>query len=181
MISILVSACWVHSRHVTQPIYEISWAGFFLMDSSVWETINLKLKETLPNHLYGSLVEGVKTDFSGDQRMVLSFRDEFTKESFRSKCLPRLSEILLELGEGREVGLEIVERDSSGSQYRFESPPVKTQFDSKHTFESFVIGSTNQFAHAACRAVAQQPGQTYNPLFIYGPAGLGKTHPGSSD
>ena len=50
------------------------------------------------------------------------------------------------------------------------------QLNSKYTFENFVVGAGNQFAHAACMAVAEQPAKTYNPLFIYGETGLGKTH-----
>ena len=46
----------------------------------------------------------------------------------------------------------------------------------KYTFDNFIIGASNQFAHAACKAVANQPGDHYNPLFIYGGVGLGKTH-----
>jgi len=63
----------------------------------------------------------------------------------------------------------------AGSQGRFDWDGA-AQLNARYTFDAFVIGSGNQFAHAACQAVSQRPSKAYNPLFLYGGVGMGKTH-----
>ena len=83
-------------------------------------------------------------------------------------------------GRNREAAVESTGPvDSSGAaparQQRFDWDGA-AQLNPKYTFDGFVIGSGNQFAHAASRAVAERPSKAYNPLFLYGGVGMGKTH-----
>jgi len=73
-----------------------------------------------------------------------------------------------------ENGVE--EKVLSNDGYEEKKNVLPKNINALYTFSNFVVGSSNQFAHAACRAIANNPGATYNPLFIYGGVGLGKTH-----
>jgi chromosomal replication initiator protein len=103
------------------------------------------------------------------------FRD-WIVENFQPLFLALLAEIT-----GKESRLEYLLKKEEGRlrpKKTLSKKPgaVSDLFKPKYTFENFVVGSSNQFANAACLAVANNPGKIYNPLFIYGGVGLGKTH-----
>ena len=84
---------------------------------------------------------------------------------------------------GPDAAVEVVAPDATLAELPRCTPPVapappeeEAELHPKFTFDQFVIGDANRFAHAAALAVAENPGQAYNPLFLYGPPGLGKTH-----
>jgi chromosomal replication initiator protein len=114
--------------------------------------------------------------------LTVEVPNDFARDWLESRYSPLLAATIKELVED-EVELKFVTPDRDDSHKIAPPAPVipmagpqPNQLNPKYTFESFVVGESNRFAHAASLAVAEAPGKAYNPLFIYGGVGLGKTH-----
>ena len=160
-----------------------------LSAENLWEEISGRLKEALSDGTYSKWfgdVHGLELD---DDTLVVVVPSEFTRDWIESNFLGLIGAAVRDiLGGERVLELQVRESADSGTEGRAGSDgvvsvvqrapgrPESGGFNMKYTFDSFVIGSSNRFAHAAALAVAEAPAQAYNPLFIYGSTGLGKTH-----
>ncbi len=120
-----------------------------------------------------SKIEPVRLDF-GEGKAILMVPAEFHRQTLTRGYMQLLNDAFASVfGEGIQICFtvpdEIVTREP-------EQNDISVDADYEFTFSSFIVGSSNKFAHAASLAVATNPGGSYNPLFIYGNSGLGKTH-----
>jgi chromosomal replication initiator protein len=156
----------------------------------LWNDVSARLREALNDTTYQTWfgeVDGVELD--GDT-FAVSVPNDFTREWIEGHFLDLIRAAVRDAG-GPGVRVQFrVDEPAPPPQQQQQAVPASVRplpveqlpradaagINPKYTFDSFVIGSSNRFAHAAALAVAEAPAQAYNPLFIYGHTGLGKTH-----
>ena len=148
----------------------------------IWEKAKALLREELADVSYKTWIDQpLKPVYATDDKLALEVISEFTEKTVRARYMLMITEAV-----GQVVGHEMtIELMSVGDRIAWQEKQKKEEqsslqgvnmFNPKSTFDTFVVGSSNRFAHAASLAVAEAPGVAYNPLFLYGGVGLGKTH-----
>jgi chromosomal replication initiator protein len=158
----------------------------------LWSAIAGRLKDTLTDTAYDTWFGQARPSSYAGDRLVVEVPNDFTRDWIEGHFLDLVRRAAGEASTNRAVvTFAVSERPMSRQPSqtppsepalapRAPEPPLREAADAelspKYTFDLFVIGSSNRFAHAAALAVAEAPAQAYNPLFIYGGTGLGKTH-----
>ena len=158
------------------------------MDTSLqqlWQQVQEKLREKLPRPAFETWIETSRLHDWQEQRLVIQAANPFILNHLQKNYLTILSQALEEiLGYPVEIQLTapqtenltlLAERQPTNLFGAYENPKP-SQLNPKYTFGRFVVGPTNRMAHAATLAVAESPGREFNPLFLCGGVGLGKTH-----
>jgi chromosomal replication initiator protein len=147
----------------------------------IWERALKHLKVSVSTIAYSTYIEQLKpVDLIGS-KLILSTKSELFASEVARRLVDKIREALKLVGTGVTDIKLYVEGSTEDYLARKGVAPVQSDIDStpinpKYTFDTFVVGSSNRYLYAAAKAVAENPADSYNPLFIYGGAGLGKTH-----
>lgn len=149
--------------------------------ASLWEKIINVYKTQITKQFYESFFSGIEPVTLKRNKLILLAPNYFIKEVIENNHITNLLNIAKDQGSKNseiQIILDLEEiADLYADEQAFSSKNNPSySLNPKYTFDTFVIGNSNRFAHAACVAVAESPAKAYNPLFIYGGVGLGKTH-----
>ncbi len=154
----------------------------------LWTKVSPLLKEQVSEVVWYSTFNDVSAEVD-DGTLTLLVPNTLVRDRILARYMPMISEALTELGEPSHDIVVEIDPNSEDEESEVGTAPVFAEaelastppglaagLNPRYTFDNFVKGTSNQFALAAALRVAETPGRSYNPLFIYGSAGLGKTH-----
>src|SRR5690625_1806651 len=153
----------------------------------LWNSALKEIEKKISKPSFDTWLKNTKAEKLSEDILTVNVPNEFARDWLEGRYTKLIADILFELTGAQlttkfiipESTAEIEERNQAPKQIAknnnsYSAP--RTMLNPKYTFDSFVIGTGNRFAHAASLAVAEAPAKAYNPLFIYGGVGLGKTH-----
>jgi chromosomal replication initiator protein len=160
--------------------------------SDLWQKTLALIEEQLSRPSFETWLKSTKPLAFYNNTIVVGVSNDFAKDWLESRYLPLIKETINGVaGEELNVKFIVPQTDDSSANNGEEkitqniqilpgneeiTPFRPLNLNPKYVFDTFVVGNSNRFAHAACLAVAEAPAKAYNPLFIYGGVGLGKTH-----
>ncbi len=169
---------------------QASSADIGLSKEALWQSVLGEIETTTSAGNFRTFWLPTKLLSLNNEKLLIEVNNIFAKTQFEKKFAPQILEILKKHGIARpqlefitssskrrekddheDVMVIETSRKNSATSTRFES-----RLNARFTFKNFIVGSCNDLAHAAAQAAAQKPGEKYNPIFIYGGVGLGKTH-----
>ena len=140
----------------------------------VWAKILGYMEERLGSVTVSAWLDDAEVVELNDSHLIVYSPSDFRRDIIRRRCTDYIQDALKEIfnSDARLLVFGDEERDSFRNKHKTSSMDFNPQF----TFDNYVVGPSNRFAYSAAIAVSKTPGQVYNPLFIYGPPGVGKTH-----
>jgi len=153
-------------------------------DANLWSRCVRSLQSELPEQQFNTWIRPLQAvEDAGTLRLLAPNR--FVVDWLHQHHLARIEELVLTNSSGTNVIIEVGSRERASAEpvrtarprpSTPAAPPVSSRLNPAFTFANFVEGKSNQLARAAASQVGENPGKSYNPLFIYGGVGLGKTH-----
>jgi chromosomal replication initiator protein len=154
-----------------------------------WHSVLAQLQMEMPRASFDTWVRDTHPLAYENGIITIGVRNAYARDWLESRLASTVSRLLIGiLNSNVSVNFVVTQADENDSHTDLEPAPVSIEITSpepkprhvtlnpRYTFDTYVVGSGNRLAHAACQAVAEKPARAYNPLFLYGGVGLGKTH-----
>ena len=141
----------------------------------VWAKVLSHMEERLGAVTVSAWFDDAEVVELNEEHLILYSASDFRREIIRRRCTDYIQDALKEIFNS-DAKLIVFGDEELASFKSKGKATTSMDFNPQFTFDNFVVGPSNRFAHSACIAVTNTPGQVYNPLFLYGPPGVGKTH-----
>ncbi|MBQ2931836.1 MAG: chromosomal replication initiator protein DnaA [Clostridia bacterium] len=141
----------------------------------IWKKVSEELAKDITTVSYDSWIKPITPEAIDENKITLKVPFPINKTMIMTKYIS-LIESCVEAVTLRKFEIEVIVDDEEGNVPGADPITIENTLNSKYTFSSFVVGNNNNLAYVASLAVAERPAKTYNPLFLYGGSGLGKTH-----